>query len=344
MSDQSLAILSAGPALSVQDLGRPGLAAQGLSRGGALDPLALWEAAVLLGLPAPVAAIEMPGMGGRFTATTPMRIALTGAPMQAAIDGRPVAWHAAHPLSPGQELSIGGALRGTTGYLTPGCGLATPEEMGSRAAHLAARIGRLLRAGDRLPVLADRSPTEPARALRPDPRFDGGTLRVLPGPQTALFTKEMIAAFEAARFTRGPRSNRQAIQIAGLSADAPAWHVASGGLASEPIQAGDIQITGDGTPFVLAAECQTIGGYPRIGSVHPEDMGLLVQCPAGAPLRFRFLDAAELAAARQPSPSERRRDIARRMAPLLRDPASMADLLSYQLISGVTAGDDLDRD
>ena len=32
-----------------------------------------------------------------------------------------------------------------------------------------------------------------------------------------------------------------------------------------------------------------------------------------------------------------------RLAPLLRDPASMRDLLSYQLVGGVTAGRELDE-
>jgi hypothetical protein len=43
-----LSIISAGQGLTVQDLGRPGWKAQGLSTGGAADPLALLEAAALL--------------------------------------------------------------------------------------------------------------------------------------------------------------------------------------------------------------------------------------------------------------------------------------------------------
>ncbi|WP_010138764.1 biotin-dependent carboxyltransferase family protein [Oceanicola sp. S124] len=336
MSGGELRITAPGPMLSVQDLGRPGLAAQGLSRGGAQDPQALWEAAALLGLPRPVAGIEMPGMGGRFTVTAKMRLALTGAPMRASIDGRPVPWHAVHALSPGEVLSVGGATSGTTGYLTPGGGLSTAEVLGSRAAHLAAGIGALLQDGEALPTGRDRA-TDMAASFLPAPdRFEGGSIRVLPGPQTALFSEDQIRAFEAAGFTRGARSNRQAIQM--QSEARPVWHRDAGGMASEPIQAGDIQITGDGTPFVLGAECQTIGGYPRIGSVHPEDMGRLVQAGPKAVLRFVFAAPTPL-----PSGPERLRALTRQLQPLLRDPSTIPDLLSYQLISGVTAGDDLDR-
>lgn len=332
-----LKILSAGPMLTVQDLGRPGLAAQGLSRGGAQDTLALWEAAALLGLSAPVAGIEMPGMGGRFTVTEKTRVALTGAPMRASLDGRPVPWHSALSLAPGEVLSIGGVSSGTTGYLTPGGGIAIEPVLGSRATHLAVRIGALLTEAEALPLGKDRDASAPPQVLRVAPRFEGGQIRILPGPQTELFSPEQIRAFEAASFTRGPRSNRQAIQM--MSEAEPLWHMASGGMASEPIQAGDIQITGDGTPFVLGAECQTIGGYPRIGSVHPEDMPKLVQAGAESPLSFRFADPAPL-----PTGAERLRALRRAITPLLRDPATIPDLLSYQLISGVTAGDDLERD
>ena len=340
MTGAALIVSAPGPALTVQDLGRPGHAGQGLSRGGALDPLALWEAAALLGLKGPVASVEMPGMGATFEVTAPMRLALTGAPMQATLDGQPLAWHAAHPVHPGQVLRIGGTTGGTVGYLTPAGGIAMPPLMGSRAAHLAAGIGTLVADDTSLPTGDDPTPHRPACTLRPEPRFGGGSLRLLPGPQTHLFDRARMEGFLAARFTRGPRSNRQAIQL--LCEAAQEWHLDAGGMASEPIQAGDVQITGDGTPFVLGPECQTIGGYPRIGSIHPEDLPRLIQADARSPLHFTLLDDAG-AAPLPVAPAARLKRLAASVTPLLRDPAQMHDLLSYQLISGVTAGDELDR-
>ena len=62
---RELIVQRAGPALSLQDEGRPGWITYGLSRGGAMDRLALAEGAALLGQP-PGTALEMGGMGGRF--------------------------------------------------------------------------------------------------------------------------------------------------------------------------------------------------------------------------------------------------------------------------------------
>ncbi|KAA2314735.1 urea amidolyase [Pseudooceanicola sediminis] len=338
----SLRIVAAGPGLTVQDLGRPGHAAQGLSRGGALDPLALHEAAALLHS-RPAAAIEMPGMGGSFSVDIPTRVALTGAPMKATLDGAPLRWHAAHPIAPGQILKIGGVERGVVGYLTPGAPIATSPVLGSRAAHLNIGIGAVLQSGDCLPLSDDPAPSRPACHLPGagpfGARFNGGTVRLVPGPQSDMFDDAQRAALGQATFVRGPRSNRQAMQL--ISQDDPTWHRAAGDLASEPIQAGDVQITGDGTPFVLLAECQTIGGYPRIGSVHPADMGRIVQAGPAPALHLSFIgweDAEALLASHLAALAR----LPASVMPLVRDPADIPDLLSYQLISGVTSGDDLD--
>ncbi|MFN3646584.1 MAG: biotin-dependent carboxyltransferase family protein [Gemmobacter sp.] len=284
-----LEVLGAGPSVTVQDAGRPGHAARGLSRGGAADRLALLEGAALLGQAADLAALELAVMGGRFRATRPLRIALTGAPMAARVGDRRLAWNASHRLAPGEVLELAAVQDGVYGYLSVAGGVATVPFLGSRAAHLAARIGRPLRPGDRLPVGGDPAPDRPDHLL-PDPaRCAGGTIRLLPTPQTALFAPEVLARFLATPFVRDARGNRQGQR---LLWDGPPF-AATGhlGLPSEPAQTGDIQMTGDGAPVVLGPECQTTGGYPRIAAIHPADLPRVIQ--AGAPLRFRMVALAE---------------------------------------------------
>ena len=72
---------------SASDRGRPGFLDKGLSQGGAADVLALAEGAALLRQDPGLAALEMGGMGGTFEATGALSIALTGAPMNATLDG-----------------------------------------------------------------------------------------------------------------------------------------------------------------------------------------------------------------------------------------------------------------
>lgn len=333
-----LTIRRADGLLSVQDMGRPGHLAQGLSRGGAMDRLALIEAAALLGQSAPLAGIEMAGAGGLFTVSAPTRIALTGAPMMAALNDTPLRWNATHLILPGQNLRIGGAGSGSYGYLTPAGGLATPEWLGSRAAHLNIGIGALLQTGAALPCGDDPAPDAPARALDPAPRFNGGTVRVMDGPQTALFSDAVLAAFFATEFTRAPRGNRQGVQ---LDAEARFTSDHAAGLASDVIGPGDLQMTGDGVPFVLLAECQTIGGYPRIGQVIPADLPIIAQAAPGARLRFQRLTLEQVEALYR-SDAALLREVAARCRNLIRDPHDIADLLAYQLVGGVTAGRELE--
>ncbi len=101
--------------------------------------------------------------------------------------------------------------------------------------------------------------------------------------------------------------------------------------------AGDIQMTGKGDPFVLLPECQTTGGYPRIGTILPDDLSIVAQAAPGVELYFKFITNDEALAAHRP-PKKYCADMDRLLEPLLRDPREIRDLLSYQLISGAITG------
>ncbi len=349
-----LIVHSAGPGVTVQDRGRSGTLAFGLSRGGAMDRLALAEGAALLGQPGTLATLELAGMGGRFEASRDLRIALTGAPMRAsltlapqgavhgnapqgAVQGGRLVWGASHLLPAGATLDIGPVTAGAYGYLHVGGGIDVPQVLGARSAHLAAGLGRVIKAGDRLPLGKDAGQGT-GLALPPSDRFGGGVVRVVASLQTGLFPQDQLDRFARTEFRRDTRANRMGVRLDG----AGEGFAVSGGLSvvSELIVPGDIQVTGDGAPFVLMAESQTTGGYPRIATVLPCDLPRVAQAPAGAVLEFRFVTMAEALEAER----RHRNDIsalAGQIQPLVRDPHDIRDLLAYQLISGVTAGNDL---
>jgi len=331
----TLTILQAGPALSLQDLGRPGFLAQGLTKGGASDPTALYEGAALLRQPATCAAIEMAGTGGSFQSDTDIRIAMTGATMAANIDGETLGWNASHLLPAGATLTIGGAQNGSYGYLHVGGGFATEPQMGSRASHLSVGLGSALKNGDTLPVGKD-SGKEIGMTLPVNPRFGGGLVRVVASMQTASFASETRERFVETPFKRDARANRMGVRMDhdgdGFSTDGQL------SIVSEVIVPGDIQITGDGAPFVLMCECQTTGGYPRIGTVIPCDLPRVAQAQTGAAIRFEFIELDQ-AVALQSRYLKELKTLASSVTPLVRDPATMRDLLGYQLVGGVISAD-----
>ena len=124
-----------------------------------------------------------------------------------------------------------------------------------------------------------------------------------------------------------------------LMPDGDGFHSEAGlSVLSEFIVPGDIQITGDGTPFVLLAECQTTGGYPRIGSVLPSDLPIIAQAPPGARLGFRFL-SVEAAVEAERAAKAARQALRSRASPLVRDPRDIRDLLAYNLVDEVISAD-----
>ncbi|WP_433989292.1 5-oxoprolinase subunit C (plasmid) [Pseudoseohaeicola sp. NH-UV-7] len=332
-----LNVIEAGPAVLIQDLGRPGFLVEGLSQGGAADRLALFEGAALLGQSEALAALELGGYGGAFTASAPLRFAVTGARMQLAIDGAPILMNASYTLHPGQTLRIGAAKCGVYGYLHLGGGLDTPSLLGSRATHLGAGIGKAVASGDTLPVGRDPHPDRTGNVLDVADRCSGGALRMVASVQTGEFARAELDRFQQITFQRDARGNRQGVR---LSADAEPFTVSAGlKIVSEMIVPGDIQITGDGAPYILLAECQTTGGYPRIGTVIPCDLPRVAQASPGTKLRFELIDM-ETALAAYAADQKATAGLAHQVRPLVRDPHDIADLLSYQLISGVTAGHD----
>jgi len=333
----SLVVLLSNPGVTVQDQGRPGWLAQGLSLGGAADPVALAEGGVLLGQSDDLAVIEIAGAPARFRTTAPLRVALTGAPFRAIVqDGgeeRMLDWNASHLLLAGTELTLT-PLEGGFAYLTPAGGIDAPLILGARSSHLAAGIGRPLAVGEELPLGLD--PGGPADlALDPLPRFGGGEIRVVESLQTALYPSAEIERFQRTIFRRDARGNRMGVR---LNPEGGGGFEAPGGLSivSEIVQPGDIQITGDGMPFVLLSECQTTGGYPRIATVLPCDLARVAQAPPGAALTIRFVPRHEARRA-MADHAQAMASLRGRLRPRLRDPAAIPDLLRYNLIGGVVS-------
>lgn len=324
-----------GPNASLQDLGREGYLRFGLSRGGAMDRIALLEAAALLGQGLDICAVELPSAPVRLSVSAPQRVALTGAPMLAEVDGRALQWGASHSLEAGEILSVRPTGWGLYGYIAFGGEIETDFALGRRSTHFTGGLGQALVSGTVLPLGADAKADAPPRRLKPDARFDGGRLRFVTGPQTGLYSEEMLAAFEATRFRKSGHANRQAAKLE--HDGVPFSAEGQLGIVSEVIVLGDIQMTGQGEPFVLLAEHQTMGGYPRIGAVIPQDIARIAQANAGAELWFERISLEE-ADGLYLTEKELLRRIRDASEPLVRDPYDMNDLLGYQLISGMITG------
>ena len=86
----------------------------------------------------------------------------------------------------------------------------------------------------------------------------------------------------------------------GLRLDGPRLEHARGAdIVSDGVTPGAIQVPGDGRPIVLLADCQTVGGYPKIATVIGADLPRLGHALPGHKLRFVAVSADEALAARR---------------------------------------------
>ncbi len=290
----------------VQDLGRPGMAAQGVSISGALDRGALAAANRAVGNPPGAAALEITLGGLGLEAARSVTIALTGAPAPITIetaDGHRIAAPHGHPirLVPGDRVTLAAPARGMRSYLAVAGGLDVPKVMGSAATDTLASIGPPpLKAGDGLPV--GRAPEAAPHAAPPGLSLPAGTdtvvLDVCLGPRTDWFTPEAVALLAAQDWTVTPESSRVGIRLAGAR---PLERARTEELPSEATVPGALQVPASGQPVLFLADHPLTGGYPVIGVIAPHHLDLAAQVPIGARIRLRPVAAfAEIVPAPEP--------------------------------------------
>ena len=248
-------VIHAGMQTTVQDLGRKGHLAQGVPIGGAVDTVALRLANLLVGNAEGLPALEITLTAPELEFEKDGWIAVCGARFEGVPSWRPVR------VFGGDRLKFGSRVQGCRAYLAICGGLDVAPVMGGRGTFLPASFGgfegRALRDGDVIrSVPSERVLTGhwsiDERVL---PRYSREPLvSVIPGAHADDFGDILYSG----RFTVTARSNRMGIRLEGP----PITRGAVGDLISSAVSPGTIQVPPDGSPIVLLADAQTLGGYP----------------------------------------------------------------------------------
>jgi antagonist of KipI len=290
----TITVLASGLQTSVQDAGRFGHRHLGVGTAGALDGYSLRVGNLLVGNVENSAALEITLGGPRLRFDRAVRIAITGADIDAQADGVAIPSWRPTELPAGCELALGACRRGARAYLAIAGGLQVPAVLGSASTDLRAGFGglegRCVATGDSLSLgsgmaVNTSAPTIASWWMDPQPDLDfrqPTVLRVLPGRDAVEPATQLCA--DAYRVSA--QSNRQGLRLQG-----EALTIAdSRERLSEPVAPGTVQLPPDGQPIVLLAEAQTIGGYPRIAHVVSADLPRLAQLRPGDNLRFQMID------------------------------------------------------
>ena len=308
---QTIRVHSGGLATTVQDYpGRQGYWDVGVPPSGPMDALSFRIGNHLLGNAPDAAGLEITAQGPVLLFRRDARICLTGAALEASVDGIAI-----EPCSPlliraGQTLKLGRVRgAGMRAYLLFAGGIEVPVYLGSRATFTLGRFGghagRTLAAGDVLRLgtarpaagPADFNPTARPRITRE------WTLRVLYGPHGApdFFAAQDIDMLEGVSWKVHYNSSRTGVRLIGPR---PHWARRDGGEAGlhpsnihdNAYAIGSVDFTGD-MPIILGPDGPSLGGFVCPLVVIQADLWKVGQLAPGDSISFAIVSDAEAHAA-----------------------------------------------
>ena len=282
----------------VQDLGRPGHAAIGVSASGALDREALQRANVVAGNPPNLAALEIAFGHWAFTCSDDVVIACAGAPVTITItraSGEIVdaAMNTAISLRSGDLVKLGYPTQGVRTYLAIRGGIDVRQTLGSSSRDVLAALGPgPVVKGSVLPVGRAAHGSTPevitAHAAQVLPKAgDEVVLDIFVGPRDEWFTEDALQLLCNQVWRVTPQSNRIGLRLHG---EKTLTRRKTDELPSEGMTSGAIQVPHDGQPVLLLADHPVTGGYPVIAVVAEHHLDLAGQIPPSAKIRFRVIE------------------------------------------------------
>ncbi|MBI3221756.1 MAG: urea carboxylase [Nitrosomonadales bacterium] len=298
----SIDVLEPGVQTTVQDYpGRLGYWHVGVPPSGPMDGLAFRLANQLVGNAEGDAGLEITFTGPTLRFNCASIIAVTGAPTDVRLDGKPIAPWQSHAVKAGSVLQFGKLQgEGCRAYLAVKSGFQVPDYLGSKATftlgQFGGHAGRILRSGDVLHVKPADKHTR--RELAPElwPQYTNTwEIGVLYGPHGApdFFTDADIDNLFAADWEVHYNSNRTGIRLIGPK---PQWARSDGGEAGlhpsnihdNPYAIGAVDFTGD-MPVILGPDGPSLGGFVCPVTIAHAELWKMGQLKPGDRVRFGWL-------------------------------------------------------
>lgn len=289
--------------INLQDAGRRGVAGLGVTSGGAADlQMALLCNALAGNCPQVLLPLlEIPLGGLVIRASRPVVLACCGIGFQPTVNGRSVAaWRSIY-LNSGDVLATGYSRQAARAYIAVQGGFAAKAVLGSCSAVTREQIGGVdgqaapIHAGQSLSHVNSQQYQAVSLPYVQQPRLPALlTLDIVLGAQWQALQQD---AYQQGRdlavellqrlYKVSQQADRMGIRLTGAALPAKSLTLYSEGLAT-----GAVQLPPDGQPIVMLVDHQTIGGYPKLGSITPHSVNLLAQALPGQLVRFRAVNAS----------------------------------------------------
>ncbi|WP_121613632.1 urea carboxylase [Mesobacillus foraminis] len=304
-SERAIEVLDGGIQTTVQDWpGRIGHWDVGVPPCGPMDPYSFRIGNKLLGNSDQAAGLELTLRGGSYRFRGDTAIVLTGADMDATLDGQKVPLYKVVQVQRGQVLKFGEAQLGMRSYLLVAGGLDMPLQLGSASTFTLGSFGghggRALRTGDVLQVKPDSSPSaaDLKDHLRPVLTKEW-TIGVIPGPHSTeeFLLPEYLDQLTSTSWEVHFNSSRTGVRLIG---PAPLWAREDGGEAGlhpsnihdNAYAIGTLDLTGD-MPILLGPDGPSLGGFVCPVTTASAEFWKIGQLHAGDKIRFQLLTLEE---------------------------------------------------
>ena len=322
--EAALEVIGAGVLTTVQDLGRDGHWASGISRGGANDPNCLRLANHIVGNSQDMAGLEITAVGPTLKFGIASCICLCGAPItihSGKDKNQMLLFPSRRPvfIKKGTVIRFGSVLGGFRTWMAIAGGIYSRKVLGSQSAHIAANL---------VPLKIEKDSHLSLGSVEYDlvtlfhKTFEKSSLA-----GTSQNIDELLSAYTQEIvfppwFVPGGdlRKNSQVIEVSVLPGRhfnmlsksvqgrvfESMWTVSSKSnrqglllegealptsgmrnIKSEPVRFGTVQLPPSGHPIILGVEHQTTGGYPRILEVIGAERSVLAQLGPGTKITFK---------------------------------------------------------
>jgi urea carboxylase len=287
---------------TIQDYpGRVGYWAVGVPPSGPMDHLAFRLANKLAANAEGVAGLEITLIGPQLKFNTDAVIAITGAPIEASLDGEAISMWQSQQINAGSVLKLGKVNGvGCRAYLAVQGGFDVPDYMGSKSTFTLGQFGghggRTLRVGDVLHTAkqAQSAYVEKSLPQKLQPSYSHAwEIGVLYGPHGApdFFTDADIDMFFSTDWEVHYNSNATGIRLIGPK---PQWARKDGGEAGlhpsnihdNAYAIGAVDFTGD-MPVILGPDGPSLGGFVCPATIIQAELWKMGQLRAGDKIRFK---------------------------------------------------------
>lgn len=276
-------VLKQGLYTSVQDLGRTAHAKWGVPQSGCMDRNSARIANRLLGNHDTDAVLECTMMGPEVEFGAPTFIAVSGAQFELYLNGELIEMNKAHRVAKGDQLVFGKLKQGLRGYLAVAGGFQTEKVLGSRSYYFPLTSGGRVVQGQSIPY-KERSRITGLKDLKASEctPLETNTIEARRGPEFDWLSEAQKKALETTDFKVSNRNNRMAYQLEPNIGELHKNRITC------PVVPGTVQLTPEGSLFVLMRDGQTTGGYPRVLQLFDSSLDALAQMRTGSSFTVRL--------------------------------------------------------